>query len=125
MTEADYLIIANEYVNTTFMLFGILFSLISAFLTVSYLAGKNFSALVSGVLLLLYTMSYFFVGGAIINSNFQMAAFIEKMNASEFDFSWTVFDTVDTEFIAANTLVILSYIFTIIFFLYTKFRSER
>ena len=119
MSEAEYLTLFREYVEMSFMLVGILLSLVSAFLIVSYLAGSKLSRFIASSFLFIYSIAYFWIGSAIINTNSVIAAFGEKMASSEFDFSWAVID-IEQELYIANALVVVSYLTTIAFFVHVR-----
>ena len=120
MTEAEYLLIMNEYINTSFMLVSVLLSLVSAFLLASYLAADKFNTVVSGVLVVMYSTAFFWIGGATIDSNSQILGFADKMRATDFDFSWAGFMNLDVKILVAKALVVASYFATLFFFFYLR-----
>jgi len=121
MTGAEYLSVMNEYINTSFMLVSVLLSLISAFLLVSYLAADKFNTVVSGILILIYSAAYFWIGGATIDANLQILAFTEKMRSSGIDFSWARFMNLDAKVFVANTVVVFAgYLASLLFFFYLR-----
>lgn len=121
MTEADYLLLANEYINTSFMLVSVLFSLVSAFLLSSHLVAKSLNKVVSGLLVLLYSLAYFWIGSATINSNIQIVGFVNKMRESEFDFAWSPIFSISGDITIAAVLVPVTYLASIAFFIYSKY----
>ena len=120
MSEAEYLSLMNEYVNTSFMLVSVLLSLISAFLVVSYLSADKFSRVITAVFLFMYATAYAWVGGATIASNDHIANFTEKMSASGIDFSWANFMHIESPLLLANALVIVSFFASIFFFFHSR-----
>ena len=125
MTEAEYLAIMNEYINTSFQLVSVLLTLISAFLIVSYLAADKFNSVVSGILLLMYSTAYFWIGGATIDANSQILAFAQKMRTAEFDFSWAEFFDLDVKIMVAKLVVIASYLASMFFFFYLRHQKQH
>jgi len=120
VNESEYLLLMNEYINTSFMLVGVLLSLISAFLLVSYLAADKFNRVVSGMLVLMYSIAYFWIGGACINGNNHIRNFADRMRSTDFDFSYAKFMDLEIEISIANAVVIASYFFSIFFFFYVR-----
>ncbi|MFK7865475.1 MAG: hypothetical protein AB8B95_14765 [Pseudohongiellaceae bacterium] len=125
MTEADYLLIANEYINTSFMLVSVLFSLVSAFLPSSHLVAKSLNKVVSGLLILLYSLAYYWIGSVTINSNIQISGFVTKMQGSEFDFTWSPIVSISGDIIIAAVLVPVTYLASLAFFVYSKFTIKN
>jgi ABC-type uncharacterized transport system permease subunit len=125
VSEAEYLGLMNEYINSAFLLVSVLFSLLFSFLLVCYFAARRLDFIVSGILLAIYSAAYFFIGGATINGNRQIASFANKMRATEFDFSWAQFMQLDTELLIGNSLVIMSYVASIGFFFYMRFLAKK
>jgi ABC-type uncharacterized transport system permease subunit len=125
VSEAEYLSLMNEYINSVFFLVSVLFSLLFSFLLVCYFAARKLDFIVSGILLAIYSAAYFFIGGATINGNRQISSFANKMRATEFDFSWAQFMELDTEIVIGNGLVIMSYIASLCFFFYMRFISQK
>ena len=121
MSEAEYLTLMNEYINTSFMLVSVLLSLVTAFLIVSYLASDKFNSVVAGLLVIMYSAAYFWIGGATIDANLQILAFTGKMRASGIDFTWARFMNLDEKVLFANTLVVFAgYLVSIFFFFYLR-----
>jgi hypothetical protein len=126
MTEAEHLLVMNEYINTSFMLVSVLLSLVSAFLLVSYLASDKFNTVVAGVLVVMYSAAYFWIGGATIDANLQVLAFTDKMRASGIDFSWARFMNLDEKVFFANAMVVLAgYVASLFFFFYLRHQQAH
>jgi hypothetical protein len=120
VTEFEYLSLMNEYIDTSFSVVSVLLSLISAFLLVSYLAAKKFNNIISGLLLVMYTMAYVWIGSASWNGNFQILSFAEKMKSTDIDFAWTRFMNLEAPVFIASSLLVLSYLGSILFFFYAR-----
>lgn len=120
MSEAEYLNLANEYSNTSFMLVSILLSLLSAFLLASYLAAHQFNKIVSTIFLFVYSVAYFWIGGATLTANAQIVAFSNQMRAAEFDFSWVTTMDLGLELQIGNLLVLVCYLASIAFFFFCR-----
>ena len=124
MSEAEYLSLMNEYINTSFMLVSVLLSLISAFLIVSFLSADKFNRIITATLLFMYTTAYVWIGGATIASNNHIVSFAEKMQSSGIDFTWASFMHVESALLLANALVIASFFASIFFFFHSR-RANR
>ena len=120
MSEAEYLSLMNDYINTSFMLVSVLLSLVSAFLVVSYLSADKFNRVITSTLLFMYTAAYVWVGGATIASNDHIASFAEKMHSSGIDFSWANFAHIETPLFLADALVIAGFFASIFFFFHSR-----
>ena len=107
------------------MLVSVLLSLISAFLLVSFLAADKFNKVVSIMLVLMYSVAYFWIGGACINGNNHIINFADKMRSTDFDFSYAKFMNLENEINVANAAVIASYLFSLFFFFYIRNQKGR
>ena len=110
----------NEYINTSFIVVGVLLSLVYAFLLVSYLAADKINKVLSALLVLMYSLAYFWVGGATINSNIQIRNFAEKMRETDIDFSWTRVMDLEQDIYVANGVVIAAYLLSLFFYFYVR-----
>jgi hypothetical protein len=119
MTEADYLLIANEYVNTQFVFFSVLFTLETAILVAGYLVSEKLTGIMSLTLLTLYSLAMAWVSGAIYAHSVTISGFVAKIKISEFDFNWHPIVATEGGFSSFfMTLVMFSYLATIFFYLY-------
>ena len=127
MSEADYLLIFNEYNNTMINFFSVYLSIVTAFLIVTYLVGAKLEKVVAVILVFLYCLASFWLILAVIAHFMTMTAHVHNMREAinqGIDFSYHFAagrQGMETLFaILVIATPIAGYLVSLYFFYYTR-----